>query len=86
MTPYKFKEANAEFRAPNAYDASQVATIPAFVGKMEGGNMDGAEVTIVAWMPSAEEVESIVAGSPVYLCVMGGLPPHSLATEIKWTA
>lgn len=84
MTPANFPQANTKFRAPNAMDESQVATIPAFVGKLDGGNLDGAEVVIVAWTPSKEELEDLNNGKPIFLTVLGGLPPHSLATKVDF--
>jgi hypothetical protein len=81
MTPFKFPKANAYFKAPNYYDESQVATIPAFVGELDGGNLDGADAVVVAWLPNAEELQDLIEGKPIYLCVLGGLPAHSLTTR-----
>ncbi len=81
MIPATFPQANAKFRAPKGMDETQVATIPAFVGKWDGGKLDGANIVIVAWAPSKEELEDLNNGVPIYLCVLGGLPPHSLTTR-----
>ena len=66
-------------------DESQVASIPAWVGSVDGGNCDGADVVVVAWQPSDEDVARIVAGEPVFLTVFGGLPPHCISTEFLCT-
>jgi hypothetical protein len=84
MTPVKFPQANASFKSPNGYDESQVATIPAYVGQLLGGNCDGDDIIIVAWLPSPEEVADIASGKPIFLSVLGGLPPHSLSTAINF--
>ena len=81
MMPADFPQANAKFRCPNGMDESQVITIPGFVGKLDGGNLDGADVVIVAWIPSKEELEDLNNGGAIFLQVLGGLPPHSLTTR-----
>ncbi len=80
MTPTNFPEANTRFKAPVDIDESQCSTIPAYVGILQGGNLDGAGVVITAWQPSVEERMAIAAGETIFLGVMGdGLPPHFLS-------
>lgn len=81
MSPVNFPESNCRFGPPPGYDEEQVQTVPAFVGKILMGPVDGAEAIVVAWQPSPEDVQKITDGSPVYLICLGGLPPHSLAVE-----
>jgi len=82
MTPAAFPQANTAFHAPNDLDESQVATIPAFVGKMQGGNMDGADCIATAWQPTSADLEAIAQGKPVFLVTLGVLPPHFLTTKL----
>ena len=81
MKPFAFPQCNTTFEAPDAYAESQVQTIPGFAGKMDGGSLDGAEIVIVAWKLDDDEVKDVIAGKPIYLCVVGGLPPHLLTTK-----
>lgn len=76
MIPTQFPQANTHFKAPPGYTEDQVATIPAFVGELEGGNMDGSEAVIVAWQPSPAELELLAKGNPVFIGFLAGVPPH----------
>lgn len=81
MIPTSFPQVNMNFTAPPGLDESQVMTIPGFVGQIEGGNLDGSHVVIVAWQPDAADLARLNAGAPVFLQVLGGLAPHCLMTE-----
>jgi len=81
MTPIDFPQSNAKFSAPEGYTEEQVATIPAFIGQLYGGCVDGDKVVMVAWKPDEDEIADIVAGKPIFLCMMGGLLPHTLTTK-----
>ena len=75
MKPTDFPESNILFGPPAGMDETQVHTTPAFCGKVHGGNLDGSSV--------AEEIEQIKAGAPIFLTVLGGLPPHFLSLSFK---
>lgn len=81
MNPCDFPEANCSFKAPSDMDGSQCGTISAFRGTIGGGNIDGAEVVVVAWKPTEQELEDSNNGQPVFLLCVGGLPPHSMTTR-----
>ncbi len=81
MTPAKFPQANTHFRPPAGWDESQIQPVAAYVGTMSGGNNDGAEVVITAWQPSPDELARLNEGGPVFLCFLGGLPPHIVTTD-----
>lgn len=83
MTSVNFPEANATFKAPPGLDEKQVHTCHAFLGQVNGGSMDGTQMVVVAWKPSREEALKIRSGKPIFLTVMGGLPPHMLTTSFK---
>jgi hypothetical protein len=76
MTPVHFKECNVNFGAPAGLESSQVMTIPAFRGVIGSGSLDGIEVTVVAWRPTERELERLLAGDPIFISFIGGLPPH----------
>lgn len=63
-------------RPPEGYSEEQVASTVAFAGQVSGSNMDGADVVIVAWQPSEDELALLLAGSPVFIGFLGGVPPH----------
>lgn len=83
MNPTNFPQANAAFRAPDGYDESQVKTVQAFMSELAGGNLDGDKIVVVAWLPSATERLEILAGAPIFLTCIGGLPPHRLSTTFQ---
>ena len=83
MTPIKFKEANTQFGPPPDLTESQCQSIPAYVGKISGGSIDGSQVVVVAWKPSPDELIDLNAGIPVYLAMIGGLAPHLLTTNFE---
>ncbi len=81
MTPAKFPQANTVLNPPSDLDESQCVPINAGIGTAQGGNMDGINVIVVAWLPSEEDRKKIVEGGLIFLGCIGGLPPHFLATE-----
>lgn len=83
MNATTFKGANAEVKAPEDLTETQCLTISAYVGKVEGGSCDGARQVIVAWQPTSAELEALNAGAPVFLAVLGGLPPHTITTSFE---
>jgi len=86
MSPANFPESNGSFCAPSDMDESQVLTIEAFKGVVQGGNLDGCQFVVVAWLPTPEEIEQLKAGQPIYLSILGGLAPHFLTTSFKEAA
>lgn len=81
MIPVAFPEANSRFGPPPDLAESQCMTIQAFTGVVEKGPVEGAEVVVVAWKPSPQEIEAMSKGSPIFLSCLGGLPPHFLTTD-----
>lgn len=83
MNPIEFPQVNAEFRPPPDLDESQCMTIHAYKGKVVGGSVDGAAIVVVAWQPTAEEIELIRQGRPIFLSMLGGLAPHFLSLDFE---
>jgi len=81
VTPCEFAEANVIFGHPPNLEESQCASIPACAYQMVGGPLDGVEMVVVAWKPDAEDLKQLNEGSPVFLSIIGGLPPHFLSTS-----
>ena len=81
MFPTTFEQSNITFGPPPDMTESQVMSIPAYRGKTVGGSCDGAPLVIVAWQPDEREIEDIKNGKPIFLCCLGGLPPHCLGTH-----
>lgn len=80
MNPVDFPETNALFGPPNDLDASQVLSVPAYKGTVERGSLEGAVIVVTAWKPTPEEIVRIIAGQPIFLTFIGGLPPHYPST------
>lgn len=83
MTPFEFPQANRFYGSPPDLDEQQVRTIKAYAGVVEGGSLDGVPVVITAWNPSPDEIEKLLAGEPIYLSFLGGLPPHMVTMEFE---
>lgn len=81
MTSVNFPQANSRFGPPPGLADSQCNTIHAFSGKVQRGSVEGSQLVVVAWKPSEEEICAMLAGSPIYLSCIGGLPPHFLTTS-----
>ena len=81
MNPATFPQANTKFGPPTDLAESQCLTIPAYMGRVQGGSVDGSTIVVVAWLPTAEELKQLNAGAPIYLSCMGGLPPHFISTD-----
>lgn len=86
MNPVHFPEANARIGPPPGLTGSQVRTIYAHIGQVNGGSVDGAAQVIVAWKPTPEEITAIQNGALVFLSCLGGLPPHFLCTSFQEAA
>jgi len=80
MSPATFPQANIRFGPPPDLDGSQCGTIPAHVCEIQGGNLDGSQAVVVAWLPDPDDLARLQAGHPIYLTMLGGLAPHLLAT------
>ncbi len=83
MHPTNFAQGNINFGPPSDLDESQCGTIRAFLGKAHGGSMDGCDIVVTAWQPSAEDIAAIQRGEPIFLTCIGGLPPHFLSTDFR---
>jgi len=83
MTPVLFPQCNAAFGPPSDLDESQCATIPAYVGEVKRGSVEGSKIVVVAWLPTPEELAIIKAGGPIFLSMMGGLAPHFVTTSFE---
>ncbi len=81
MIPCESKEANVLYGPPPGFDEAQVASIPACRYEMVGGPCDGVEMVVVAWSPDAADLKRLNEGSPIFLSIIGGLPPHFLSTS-----
>ena len=81
MMPINFPESNKVFGPPEDLTESQVSRIPAYVGENRTGSCDGLPCVVVAWKPEPRELAALNEGSPVFLTILGGLPPHFLTTN-----
>ena len=81
MSPTRFPQANVAFKHPEGLDESQVRTVMAHTAPVVGGSVDGETMVVVAWQPDPMDIVRIQAGLPIFLTVLGGLPPHFLSTD-----
>ncbi len=82
MTPVKFSQSNTRFGPPEDLEESQVRTIHGWTGEA-GASCDGMKLVVVAHLPTPEDLERLNAGEPIFLSVLGGLPPHFLTTRFE---
>lgn len=83
MTPAHFPQVTAFFGPPPGLAESQVQTIPAFVGTVQRGSVEGTPIVVTAWQPSPEDLVRLNAGAPLFLTFLGGLPPHMVKTSFN---
>jgi len=83
MNPTHFPQANIKYGPPLDLEESQCMTIPAFVGEVKTGSCDGCQLVVVAWLPTPQELAQLNLGNPIYLSVIGGLPPHFLTVDFE---
>ncbi len=83
MNAVDFHEANTTFGPPADLDPSQCKTIRAFRGVVPAGSLEGAPLVVTAWKPTVEEIGMIVSGHPVYLSILGELPPHFITAHFQ---
>lgn len=82
MTPIKFNEATTTFGAPTDLSESQCSKIPAYIGTVEKGSVEGSPIIVTAWKPNSAELEVLQAGGSVFVSFLSsGLPPHLLTTS-----
>lgn len=83
MSPAEFPEANCRYGPPPDLAETQCGTVLAYRGQVERGSVEDAPLVVVAWKPDALDLQRIIAGQPVFLSVIGGLPPHFLTTDFQ---
>lgn len=83
MNHVSFKQANKWFGPPPGLTEHQVRSIPAHVRTVDRGSVEGSILVVVAHQPTDEDIARIVAGEPIFLSCMGGLPPHFLTTSFE---
>lgn len=82
MEPINFPEANVVFGSPEDLKGS-CQDIKGYAGEVKGGVFDGSVQIIVAWQPTQWDIERIVAGRPIFLSVIGSLPPHRMCMSFE---
>lgn len=83
MIPTTFPQSNSNFGPPEGFTEAQVQTIPAYRSEAKAGSCDGTSLVVVAWKPNEIELARIVAGEPIFLTCLGGLPAHFLSTRFE---
>jgi hypothetical protein len=76
MTAIQFSQSNHKFTPPAGMDETQVQTVHPHAGIVKTGPIEGETVVVTAWQPDARELALILAGRPILISFMGGLPPH----------
>lgn len=66
-----FPDANLTLKPPKSMTDEECFTITAFRGRDE----EGHAYVLTQWKPNKEDIEAINAGRPIYLKVLGSIPP-----------
>jgi len=82
MIPTDFPESNMTFKSPPDMPGT-CEDVRGYMGQVKGGPFDGAQHTVVAWQPTEEEIHRMANGEPIYLSVIGNLPPHYLCMSYE---
>lgn len=79
----EFPGANTIFGPPPGFAESQVLSVQAWEGEVEKGSLEGQEIVVVQWRPSADEIQQLQEGFPIYMTMFaaGKLIPHMLTTD-----
>lgn len=83
MTPTTLPISNTVFGPPSGLEESQVNSIPAFVGVVPTGPVEGLKFCVVAWKLSPEDLEKLKETGVIYLSVLSMLIPHFLTTDFQ---
>ena len=81
MKAVRFPQATTFFGPPPGLSESQVKMIPAFIGTVQRGSMEGSAMVITAWKPSPDDLARLNQGDPIFLTFLGSLPPHMVSTD-----
>lgn len=81
MNCVPFAEANTLYGPPLGMTEEQVKTVHCWEGYAGRGSCDGSKMVVTAWKPRPDELAALNAGEPVFLTVLGGLPPHFITTN-----
>ncbi len=83
MTPTFPPIYNSGYVAPEGMTSDQVGSIPAFKGRINQGNLDGADYMVTAWKPSSDDLRVLNDGGSIFMTAINNLPPHFLSTSFN---
>ena len=85
MMPLEFQGTNVTFKLPNDLAGSKTKARPirGRILLIEKGPLDGLAVAVVAYKPTPLDVSRILAGEPIYISFLAGVPPHYLSTTLE---
>jgi hypothetical protein len=84
MTPVKFPQVNITYGPPAGMAESQVQSIPAYDGQVQGGSCDGCRQVVVAYQLDAADLEVLKDNDGIiFLSMIGGLAPHYLSFDFE---
>lgn len=82
MIAQDFEESNITYNPPADLEESQCPKVPAFVGEIETGILEGVKIIVLCYKPTPEEAFWIEQGGEIYLTILGqNLPPHMISTS-----
>lgn len=71
MRSIDFPDANLTLMKPKSMTDEECAPMTAYRGRDE----DGHAYVLSQWMPNKEDLEAINAGRPIFLKILGSVPP-----------
>lgn len=78
MSPTNFPQSNCSLGPPGEYDTTDIAVIDAYRGQVQGGRLDGSNITVVAWKPDEQDLEKLQRGEAVFLAFIDIAPMHTV--------
>lgn len=82
MIPIEFLQQNFTYTKPKGWTDDQCSDLHVWKGDVGIGDEQTLMPTIVSvWQPSAEDIENIIAGQPIFMLITSqNQPPISITT------
>jgi hypothetical protein len=81
MDPIDFPEKNRVYTKPEGWTDEQCSDLPVWVGEVPQHGGSTTSAIISCWKPTAEDIQRIQNGEPVYLMICANAqPPASVFT------
>jgi hypothetical protein len=84
MMPLEFQGTNVTLLVPNDLIAmkTKARSVRGRILQVAKGPLDGLAVAVVAYKPSPLDISRLLAGEPIYISFLAGVPPHYVSATL----